>query len=357
MKPNASTEPWLRLYLTRGVGPQLGRKLVARFGDALWDAEPGAIARVPGVGPQTAAAIARASAEAAQRLKTRCQALGVAILTPSDPAWPERLEEAPGAPLVLFVAGNVEALRAAPQLAVVGARKALAEARRITQRWCAALAERGAVITSGLAYGIDAAAHEGALAAQGRTIAVIGGGLMRLMPWQQRLARRIVEAGGCVVSEHAPDVEPQPAFFPQRNRIIAALADAVLVAQAGERSGALITARLAADYGRDVWAMPGPVWSEAFAGAHRLIQEGAMLAADVADLMRALGLEAKAAPSFTPESDEERKVWDALAAGPLHVDALAHHAGLTLDALLPILLALEMKGAIVRLPGDRYGRA
>jgi len=244
-------------------------------------------------------------------------------------------------------------------LAIVGARRASREGNLITRRWSRYFSDQGITIISGMAYGIDAAAHGGALEGCSDTVAVLGCGLLALTELQQAQLQAI-SGQGCVVSEFMPEQSARPEQFPRRNRIIAALARATLVVEADLRSGSLITARLAANYGREVFALPGSLLAGNHAGCHQLIRDGATLASDPASVMQDLGWVSvenqikSQAKSYQPNSANEAKILDQLQRDSLHLDELSETCGLTIPELSPILLGLELQGVIVRLPGSRY---
>ena len=350
---------WLRLSLTPGIGPKTGRQLIAARGGALalWQRSPASWDAVEGVGPKLAQALAQSDTQAAARIAAQCAEAGIAVLCPEDAAYPTALAETDEAPLVLFCKGQLEALNHPRLLAVVGARKAGSEGRLLTRRWSRALSVAGIGIVSGMAYGIDAAAHGGALEGPSPTIAVLGCGLAA--PFSNEQLRQIdaVAAQGCVVSEFAPDIEARPEHFPRRNRIIAGMAAATLVVEADIRSGSLITAHLAADYGREVLAVPGSVLNGRHAGCHRLLRDGATLAESPDDILHAMGwhpAQAKQQQDYQPASEQEARILAALQEGVLHMDALAEQCRLTVQELSPILLGLELIGVIEALPGSRY---
>ncbi|HXH72716.1 MAG TPA: DNA-processing protein DprA [Mariprofundaceae bacterium] len=349
---------WLRLLLARGVGPVSGRELVRACGsiEALWKTPPQALLKIDGVGPRIAEAIAGVKVAEVERIAALCRQHDISVLSSDDDGYPPLLAETNDAPLLLFVRGDPTNLQRLPMLAVVGARKASREGSLIARRWSRYFSERGVTIVSGMAYGIDAAAHGGALEGDSPTIAVLGAGLASRFTDEQQRQIVAVCRNGCVVSEFLPEMEARPEHFPRRNRIIAALSQATLVVEADVQSGSLITARFAADYGRDVFAVPGSVLGENHAGCHQLIRDGAMLAESAEQVLRELGwgdgVAAKA--EYSPVSEEEKNMLQALVAGPLHVDMLAETCGLTLPQLSPILLALELQGVVERLPGSRY---
>lgn len=294
-----------------------------------------------------------------------CADTGIHILNIEDPRYPPLLKQTDDAPLVLFARGQLDALSHPRTLAVVGARKADSEGKLITRRWCTKLAGHGIAVISGMAFGIDAAAHGGALDAgsgAAPTLAVLGCGLSSpFSPVQQKQIASISEAG-CVLSEFLPEEPPRPQHFPRRNRIIAGMAAATLVVQADIKSGSLITARLAADYGREVMAVPGSALAGRHTGCHQLLRDGAILVESSDDILLAMGWQGapgKPRVAYTPADQREAEIMRALSNDVMHIDALAEHCGLTVPELSPILLGLELLGVVDSLPGSRYtlGRA
>lgn len=352
---------WLRLSMVRGVGPMLGRRLVSACGgiEALWRASPDELAAVPGVGERLVAAISGSRAADAEAVLDTCRQHAISIISPDDPSWPQSLLPLEDAPLLLYVAGDASHLNAARPLAMVGARRAGREGQQLARRWSHYCAGQGVTMISGMAYGIDAEAHAGALEGNGATVAVLGCGLASLGELQATQAAAICKSG-CVISEYAPGITARAEHFPRRNRIIAGLAAALVVIEADLRSGSLITARLAADYGREVFAVPGSVLMGRNGGCHQLIRDGAGLADNIDALLAELGWQAgsesgaTAARSYAPASPEEATVLAAMGRESIHVDEICQTCGLTLPLLSPILLALELQGVVERLPGSRY---
>lgn len=260
-------------------------------------------------------------------------------LTLADARWPGSLRGLGDAPAVLFCRGSLELLER-PCVAMVGTRRPTELGRRIARQLAGAVVAAGGVVVSGLAHGIDAEVH---MAAGGRTIAVLGQGLdTRLTPSQQRVAEAVLEAGGLVLSEFLPTLNPTRWTFPQRNRVIAGLSRATLVVEAGHRSGALITARRALEYGREVLAVPGHPCMESMAGCLELLAQGARMVRGPANLLDGVGLK--------PPSDG---LLAHLRDGP-DLDQLAQRTGRTGLELMRALSALELTGLVRRLPGDRY---
>jgi len=369
---------WLALALAPGLAPRAARELVERgFGGdpaALLRADPGTLRRA-GIGPEAAAGLVGAEEAPAVRASLEWAAArpGRHLLAIDDPRYPERLRDLPDAPLVLHVAGDPEVL-ALPQVGVVGSRRPTPAGRETARELGRALAEAGLVVTSGLARGVDAAAHEGALAADGGagglTVAVCATGLDRIYPPEHvALARRIVDSGGALVSETPLGTPPRPGLFPRRNRLIAALAHGVLVVEASVRSGALITARLAAELGREVMAVPGSIHSPLARGCHLLIRQGARLVETAADVLEEIAPRlgdaaarlrrpspAPAAAPSPPADPEYRKLLNAMEETPLPVDVLVARTGLTPGEVSSMLLILELEGRVASTAGGLYAR-
>jgi len=352
---------WLRLSMVHGVGPMLGRRLLAATGgmDALWAATAGELKSIDGMGSQLLAALAASHPDPATEIVRQCAARQIGILCPDDPDWPAALASVDDAPLLLFYRGDPACLQHVPMLAIVGSRRASREGLLLTRRWSRYFTQHDIAIISGMAFGIDGAAHGGALEGHGITIAALGCGLLALTEEQERQVAAIARRG-CVISEFMPCQSARPEHFPRRNRVIAGLAQATLVMEADIRSGSLITARLAAEYGRDVFAVPGSVLASNHAGCHQLIRDGAILLERAEDLPRQLGVktdisaELRARKQYHPTDAGEADILMLMAGEAVHLDLLAETCGLTLPELSPILLRLELQGVIERLPGSRY---
>ena len=285
-----------------------------------------------------------------------------------DPRYPPLLREVADAPVALFVRGDPGAL-SLPQLAIVGSRNATADGAETAYRFAAHLAARGFCITSGLAEGIDAAAHRGALSAGGSTIAVCGTGLDRIYPAEHRELAARIAAGGALVSEFPVGTPPVAHNFPRRNRLMSGLARGVVVVEAAARSGSLITARLAGEQGRDVMAVPGSIHNPLARGCHQLIRDGAALVESVDDVLAALGAFglASAANPATETSDvadfsdgaldsDAEMLLNALGFEPAGLDRLVQRTGLAAHSVISKLQLLELAGRVESLPGGRYGR-
>jgi DNA processing protein len=292
------------------------------------------------------------------------------VLDLDGPGYPPQLREATGAPRKLYLRGDATCL-VLPQLAIVGSRNATPAGCETAHDFAAWLAARGFCITSGLAEGIDAAAHAGALKAGGRTIAVCGTGLDLVYPRRHAsLAARIVASGGALVGELPPGTGPQRHHFPRRNRIISGLSLGTLVVEAGTTSGALITARHAAEQGREVFAIPGSIHNPLARGCHQLIRSGAtlvetaddiveQLGAALAGLAAGLGAAPPRAPAGAPQevTDDDPaygRLLEALGHDPVDVDTLVQRSGLTTGEVSSMLLLLELQGRVHSLAGSRY---
>jgi DNA processing protein len=287
------------------------------------------------------------------------------LITLSMAAYPAKLRHIPDPPPVLFVVGDTGVL-GLPQVAVVGSRRATPSGVETARDFSAALAACGLAITSGLALGVDAAAHRGTLDAGGRTLAVAANGLDRVYPRRHRgLAVQVAEKGA-LVSEFPPGTPPLAWHFPRRNRLISGLSLGVVVVEAARRSGSLITARLAGEQGREVFAVPGPIQSPVARGCHQLIREGARLVEDVADILEELppgpwsgGIPPGREPGNTLPADLDgpsRRVLESLGHRTATVDDLVERSGLTADMVSSILLALELRGQVAPVLGGAFCR-
>lgn len=358
---------WLRLHLADGVGPMTVQHLLGRFSfpQAIFSASHAALcAAVPAalasalLAPPDRAAIEAALCWAAQP--------GHHLLTPGHPAFPPLLREIAAPPFLLYAIGNLDLL-ARPCLAVVGSRNATGQGRATAAAFAQALSQAGLTVVSGLALGIDAAAHEGALRGPASTIAVIGTGADRIYPRRNAELARRIGAEGCMVSEYPLGTPALSGNFPKRNRLISGLAAGVLVVEAAAQSGSLTTARLANDQGRDVFAIPGSIHSPLSKGCHQLIRQGAKLIDTIDDLLedlRVAPLASMPQPAPSPAAGggpaalgpAERAVLAALGHGPCHVDALLEASGTACATLLAALFTLEMSGQAERLPGGFFQR-
>jgi DNA processing protein len=352
---------WLRLLLTPGVGNETARKLLAAFGLPQTVFAQGLAAQQTVVGARIAEALQEIPDElepALERLQTwLVESDRHHLLTLGDARFPSALLQIADPPVLLYVLGDLEALSHPNKLAIVGSRNPTHQGAANAHQFAQALGQAGLCIVSGLALGVDGAAHEGALAAGARTIAVVGTGLDRVYPKRHlNLAHRIAERGA-LVSEFPLGTSPLPANFPQRNRIIAGLSQGTLVVEAALQSGSLITARMAAEQGREVFAIPGSIHAPQARGCHSLIRQGAKLVESAQDILEDLQLGAPAtledgSTTVPPEDD----LLDALGHDPVSLDALQARTGLDTATLQARLLELELDGWVGRLPGGLLQR-
>jgi DNA processing protein len=348
---------WLGLRLVRGVGPVVYQGLLRAFGtpQAVFAASVHAL-ECAGVRPEVARAIhAFADWAAVDAQLERLARSAAALLTWNDPAYPANLRQIHDPPPFLFVRG---ALQPGDRLAVavVGSRNVGAYGLRMTRELSEGLARRGVTVVSGLARGTDGAAHWAALRAGGRTLAVIGSGIDVVYPSEHHALFQAIVDHGAVVTELLMGAQPDAENFPARNRIISGLSLGTVVVEAAAKSGSLITAMQAAEQGRDVFAVPGPV-GERSRGTHRLLREGAMLAERAEDILaeiapHMLDRPVPAAPVVLDAA--ECALLEHLLPDPLHVDALISRSGLPAATVLQTLLGLELKGAVQQLPGKHF---
>lgn len=363
----------LALALTAYVGGALLARLLEAFGsaEAALRAPAKALIRVPGIGPETVRALTSADHEAAVARELRhMERFGVALMVWGDPEYPENLRAIPSPPPVLTVKGRLEAGDRAA-VAVVGARRATPYGQQVAARLARDLASRGITVVSGLAYGIDAAAHRGALEGRGRTLAVLGGGIGCLHPAGHRELADRIAASGALLTEFPVMGRPLKENFPRRNRIISGLSLGVVVVEASLTSGALITARHGLEQGREVFAVPGPITARQSQGCNRLLKSGAKLTESWEDVVAELAAQLKPAtgpvsretsparpphpPAALPEP--ERRIYDLLEDGPLPIDAIIGRLGLRPATAASALVGLEMKGAIRQRAGKVFERA
>ncbi|UWZ80782.1 DNA-processing protein DprA [Geoalkalibacter halelectricus] len=352
---------WLRLSLT----PRLGRKTMHRlhqvFGSIeaiVADTTPARLARA-GLSPKLAAAIPAAQEERLLAAARRLARGGVRLISYWDADFPPLLAAIPDPPALLYVRGHWPP---EPGLAVVGSRRAGAQSRQLTREIARDLAARGVCIISGLARGIDTAAHQGALDADGATLAVLGCGIDQIYPPENRVLFEKIAEVGTLVSEYAPGTPPFAGNFPGRNRIVSGLARGVLVAEAAAGSGSLITAEFALEQGREVFALPGSAHDSSCSGSNALLKQGAHLITEARDILEILWSNLPQAPrtpaAQTPEtlSAEDLRVLAPLDATALHIDEIVRRSGLTPMEVSAILLHLELQGSVRQLPGMHYQR-
>ena len=368
---------WVALKSVEGVGNVAYRNLLAAFGtpDRVFEATLPQLEQTAGLNHKTARNIkdfrglqgARAEIDRAARE-------GVSIVTVKDPAYPERLRRIYDYPPLLYIKGTLDA--GDIPVAVVGSRNASPYGRFVTERLCRELAHRGVTVVSGLARGIDTCAHRGALAGRGRTIAVMGCGIDVIYPLENRKLHGEIIANGAVVTEFPFGTEPDRPHFPARNRIISGMSLGVLIVEAGEKSGSLITAQCALEQGREVFAVPGSIDLPGSRGTNKLLRQGAKLVERVEDILEeilpqlehplAVPQIEKSGPASMPAAhvppasrrealtDKESRLLGFIAEKPLDVDTIINRSGLAAAEVLAVLLSLELKGHILQLPGKLF---
>ncbi len=363
MEP-AEFDAWFRLLATPGVGRGTARRLLAACGspEAVLATTLTTLRQLAGD------AVAQAlHAEPDAEFQTRLAAAHTwlaggpdrHVLAPGDPRFPHLLLQTADPPLLLYVQGDPAAL-SRPALAIVGSRGATPQGLENARAFARALAAQGWVVVSGLALGIDAAAHEGALEAHAyggaATVAVVGTGPDRVFPARHRALAHRIAGGGALVSEYAPGMPPLREHFPERNRLIAGLTQGTLVVEAALASGSLITARLASEAGREVFAIPGSIHSPQARGCHALIRQGAKLVETAEDIVEELRGQRSLPLSPTPEAPAADPLMAALGHDPVTLDALLARTGESAAVLSARLLELELEGRVARLPGGLYQR-
>lgn len=352
----------LRLSLVRGVGPRLRKALLERFGtpSEVLAASTNEWQQVQGIGPKICQALREAGSIDVEQQLALCRQHGVDLLPDHDPRYPQMLAEICDPPGVLYVRGEILP-RDALAVAIVGARHATHYGVTQAERLASTLARAGLTIVSGLARGIDAAAHRGAIDAGGRTLAVLGSGLLNIYPPEHKELGDMVSRAGALVSEAPLQAVPTSGTFPQRNRLISGLSLGTIVVEASERSGALITARHAMEQGREVFAVPGRVDSRMSRGCHQLLRDGARLVESADDVLEELGHLADSAPAADGRQVHhpaelslnplEQQVLDAVASEPTLIDEVVGRSGLATSQVLSTLSVLEMRRLIRRVSG------
>jgi len=372
----ADLADWIALNLVRGIGPRTANQLLSRFGSPAGVFAASRLAlQKEGLKPETiqelkdSAILEKANAEI-----ERLEKLNAQVITLEDDEYPDLLREIHDPPIALYVRGDLQKAMERPALAVVGSRRCSTYGVNVAESLSRELATHGLTIVSGLARGIDAGAHRGALEAGGQTIAVVGTGLETTYPKEHKKLEEQIIANGAVVSEFPLGTPPLPQNFPYRNRILSGLCFGVLIVEASEHSGSLITARLAYEQGREVFAVPGNITSQTSFGPNFLIKDGAKLVQiwrDVVDELpreakeKLFGIERPVAPNAISNvqpifeavalSDDERKILEILSADvPAHIDQLLISSEMNSSELMNALLGLEMKDRIRQLPGKSF---
>jgi DNA processing protein len=353
---------WIALQRIPGVGSAGFRKLLEQFPD------PKSVLANPrkanGFKPEVVEALGKPDWKQVEQDLAWLADDNRHVITLHDARYPSLLKEIPDPPCLLYLQGD-PALLSAWQIAIVGSRNPTASGKKTAFDFAEHLSERGLTITSGLALGIDAAAHKGALSASGSTVAVVATGLDRVYPAQHKeMAHHIVE-NGAIVSEFPLGTSPRAEFFPSRNRIISGLSLGTLVVEAALKSGSLITARMAMEQSREVFAIPGSIHNPLSKGCHQLIRQGAKLVENAEDILEELGALAlvtsedalvSLAPMAHEKDDDYKKLFEYLGFDPISVDMLIENSGLTAEAVSSMLLLLELEGEVESLPGGRYVR-
>jgi len=357
-KPASSdeAEAWLRLGLIPGLGPAAFRELLSAFGspEQAIGAAGSALSRV--VGDELAAAVQRGPQ--AELLETTRQWLalpGNRLLTLADSEYPSRLLQIDQPPPLLYAKGRIELL-AAQALAIVGSRNATPGGAANAEAFARELSDAGFAIVSGLALGIDAAAHRGGLNGASSSIAIVGTGLDIVYPGRNQSLAHELAMQGLLLSEFPLGTKPLAGNFPRRNRLISGLSRGVLVVEAAPQSGSLITARYALEQGREVFAIPGSIHSPLSKGCHQLIKQGAKLVETAQDILEELGAVAAPARDSEPAAAHDSPSLAALGHDPIDIDTFCTRSGLTAEKASAMLLSLELDGRIARLPGGKFQR-
>ena len=353
---------WIGFNRVRGIGPARLRALLDAFGtiDAAWFAPEDALREV-GLDRRSIASLmeARRQLDLPAEL-VRVQRAGVHILTWDAPAYPQTLLTINDPPPVLYVRGELR-LEDTWAVAMVGTRTASVYGREVARVLATDLVRAGVTIVSGMARGIDAQAHRAALDAGGRTVAVLGSGVDVIYPWEHRKLAEEITGRGALVSEYALGTKPEASNFPPRNRIISGLSRGVIVVEAGERSGALITADFAAEQGREVFAVPGGIFQRGSRGTNRLIRDGAQPVLSANDVLEVLNMTAVAehveAQMLLPTDATEAVLLEQLSDDPAHVDEVGRAAGLPIATVSSTLALMELKGLVRQVGGMKYVRA
>ncbi len=355
-------ESVLVLHTALGMGMEAIGDVMAEFSplSSVFGASEEELTEVPGIGPRRAERILQVDPQKElERLNREIEESGCRAITILDEGFPSKLKGKKGVPAVLFCQGDEGSL-SEPMVAIVGTRRASGYGNQMAYSMARELTIQGVMVLSGMAIGIDTFAHQGALEA-GRTVAVLGSGLGRVYPPQNKgLAKRIRE-NGLLLSPFAPNTEPARWTFPKRNRVMAALAEAVVVVEAGERSGALLTAQYAKEMGIPVFAVPGRVDRSQGRGVARLLKEGAKVAAGAEDVLEHLSISLKVDMNTASEEPEtlegkEMLVWKTLENADLPPEVIAQRAGMDLSEIWEVLLEMEMKGIISQGRGGVYSR-
>jgi DNA processing protein len=350
---------WIGFTLVKGIGAVRFQRLLESFGDAesAWNAAPAELAEAGLSLKVIERQVTIREKVDLSRIWDQIQSKGIKVLTWLDEAYPQRLKEIEQPPPVLYLRGELSP-EDAWAVAIVGTRRVTPYGRQVTEEIASFLAANGVTVVSGLARGVDALAHNAALKAGGRTLAVLGSGVDRIYPPENRAIAEQIFERGAVLSDYAPGTPPESSNFPPRNRIISGLSMGVVVIEAGETSGALITAEFAAEQGREIFAVPGNILAPQSKGTNKLIQQGALPLLSASDIMQALNLtrvgQHKAAQKALPADDVEAKLLTAMGEEPLHVDEIRNQTGLPVEKVSATLVMMELKGMVRQVGNMRY---
>ena len=350
---------WVGLSHVKGLGPVRFERLLEHFGEveAIWQASPAALREINLPEKVISNFLKVRASLNLDKILSEYQSKNISVLTWQEDDYPQRLRNIPASPPVLYLNGEL-----GPEdrwsVGVVGTRKVTQYGRQVTEEICGMLASQGITIVSGLARGVDTIAHKAALEAGGRTLAVLGCGVDRIYPAENHaLAHQIVK-NGAMISDYVPGTPPDGANFPPRNRIISGLTMATIVIEAGERSGALITARNAIDQGKEVFAVPGPIYAPMSKGPNRLIQEGAHPLLSAMDVLEVLDLEMieqkQEVQTVLPGDAFEVSLYEALKYEPLHIDEIKNKVNMPINKVSATLTMMELKGLVKQVGKMRY---
>lgn len=350
---------WIGFNLVKGIGAARTRALLDFFGDleTAWQAPPDAL-QAAGLSPRVMKSLLQARRDVdLDQVWERIAAQGITVLTWEDEHYPRSLKEVEQPPPVLYVLGEIT-----PEdewaVALVGTRRVTAYGRQVAEETASRLASSGVTVVSGLARGVDAVAHQAALRAGGRTLAVLGSGVDRIYPPEHRQLAEQIKKQGAIISDYPPGTPPDAANFPPRNRIISGLSRAIVVVEAGETSGALITAAFAAEQGREVFAVPGNINSPQSKGANLLLKHGARPMLDSQDLLETLNMtaagEQRTTRAVLPADATEAQLYSLLGSQPVHVDELRAQSELPIETVSATLALMELKGMVRQVGGMQY---
>ena len=350
---------WIGFTLVKGIGAVRFQRLLDHFGDAqsAWGAAPIDLARAGLSAKLIERLVAVREKADLSLIWDQIQSKGIRVLTWLDGSYPQRLKEIEQPPPVLYLRGELST-DDEWAVAVVGSRRVTPYGRQVAEEISSFLTGNGITVVSGLARGVDIIAHRTALKAGGRTLAVLGSGVDRIYPPENRAIAEQIFEHGAVLSDYAPGTPPESSNFPPRNRIISGLSMGVIVVEAGETSGALITAEFAADQGREIFAVPGNIYAPQSKGTNKLIQKGALPLLSASDIMQALNLtrvgQQKAARKALPTDEVEAKLLNAMGEEPLHVDEIRNQTGLPVEKVSATLVMMELKGMVRQVGNMQY---